>query len=143
MASVTVEAPILDVVGAHEASKILGVELGRISRWLTSGKLPEPYAHPKCSPVWIRADIVAIANGAPPESATPRPPEDLLLAASDVANLLGVNKSQISRWRKDPPRKGPPLPPPVVAVGAAHHIKAGALWSLPDILEFARARRQA
>lgn len=137
MASVTVEAPILDVVGAAEASEILGVELGRISRWLASGKLPVPYSRPKCSPVWVRADIEAIAAGAPIESATTPPPDAPLLGASDVADLVGVNKSQISRWRKDAPRKGPPLPPP------ATNIKAGDLWSRLDILEFNRARSAA
>lgn len=129
-----------DVVGAVEASKILGIELGRISRWRKRGKLPPAYSEPKCSPVWLRKDIERFRdNGMNTDGVKfTEPPRQMpLLGTHEVAELLEVDKSQIGRWRRTPPKNPPHLPEPVT------QIKAGSLWDRQDVLRFIRARRRA
>jgi hypothetical protein len=129
----------LDVVGTEEASEILGVEPGRISRWLKSGKLPPPYSKPSMSPVWFRVDIEKFRdNGLSTEGVTfTTPPRQMpLLGTLDFAALVGVDKSQIGRWRRSPTQRGPRVPEP------ATHIKAGPLYDRQAVLAFARARRR-
>lgn len=91
-----------------------------------------------CSPVWVRADIerLAAANGDAPD-ATPPPRALPLLGTSEVAALLGVNKSQVSRWRSKPPKSGPTFPDPVT------RIAAGPLWDRREVQKFAQARKRA
>jgi len=136
---------ILDVVGADEAREILHVELQRISRWRHEDakrnehkRLPPVYTVVKCSPVWVRRDIEAMArNGNHPNGFTPPPSPSPLLGTYEISQLLKVDKSQIARWRRHgPSRNRPVFPEP------ATEIKAGRLWLRTDILAFARARAQ-
>lgn len=127
-------ANTLDVVGATEAKDILGVELQRISRWIKKGKLPPPYARPICSPVWFRVDIEWVRDHGSPGDYH-KPPEQLaLFGTSEVAARLGVDKSQVSRWRRRPNQTGPHFPDP------AAEIAAGRLWLPASIERFAEER---
>lgn len=131
------QGPILDVVGAVEAKEILGVELQRISRWRGTGKLPPPYAALVCSPVWVRADIEYLKEYGESNGFTPPPKQLPLLGTSEVAKLLAVNKSQVSRWRSSPPKSGPKFPEPVAKIAA------GPLWDRRAVQAFSRARKRA
>lgn len=46
-----------DLVGAVEASEILGVERTRIARYVKTGVMPEPVAKLRATSVWLRADV--------------------------------------------------------------------------------------
>jgi hypothetical protein len=120
----------IDVVGAAEAALILDVELQRISRWRKSGKLPPPQQELAASPVWARAVIEALAQGRTIDP--PVLPE--LTGTSEAAKLLGVDKSQIGRWRTKPSKSGPVFPDPIV------RIKAGPIWTRAAIEQFAEQR---
>lgn len=121
-------------VGAEEVRLILGMnDLSRITRWKLNGRLPPPYSEPKCSPVWFRMDIEAFRdNGMSTEGLTfAKPPREMpILGVKEVAELLGVDKSQIGRWLRTPPQSTPQLPEPV------QRIKAGQLWDRQAILKF-------
>jgi ADP-ribosyl-[dinitrogen reductase] hydrolase len=130
-------SPVLDVVGASEASEILGVEVQRISRWRKDGRLPEPYADLAMSPVWIRADIERIRDGLDVITCTEPPEPPVLLGTAEAANLLGVGRPQITRWRQPTPtRRSPAFPDPAVTV------KAGPIWTRWDLEKFAFAHEQ-
>lgn len=47
------------LVGTAEAAAMLGVERPRIGRWVSLGKLPQPLAVLRATPVWFREDIQA------------------------------------------------------------------------------------
>ena len=51
-----------DLVGAAEASEIVGVERNRIPRWRKKGAMPDPVAVLKATPVWLRGDIEELAD---------------------------------------------------------------------------------
>jgi predicted DNA-binding transcriptional regulator AlpA len=131
----------VDVVGAAEARAILGVELQRISRWRKQGRLPPPYAMLASSPIWLTEDIEKFkANAGDPTFSvtyTTPPKPQTLLGTSEVAKLLGVDKSQVGRWRTKPPRKGLPFPEPVA------QIKAGPIWAKEDIDQFEASRHSS
>lgn len=114
-----------DVVGASEAAEILGVEKQRISRWRDSGRLPEPAADLRSTPVWRRTTIETIARG---DSARTEAMLNLL-GVAEAAAMLGVDRSQIGRWR----RAGR-FPAPVL------ELAAGPLWWVEQIEEFERHR---
>lgn len=50
-----------DLVGAVEASEILGVERTRIARYVKTGVMPEPVAKLRATRVWLRTDVEALA----------------------------------------------------------------------------------
>lgn len=51
-----------DLVGAFEASEILGVERTRIARYVRTGVMPEPVAHLRATKVWLRSDVEELAE---------------------------------------------------------------------------------
>lgn len=127
-------------VGADEVRQLMGVnDLSRVTRWYKAGRLPPPYARPKCGPVWFKEDIeAALARdraGRFDESLRfHEPPDELpILGVAEVAELLSVDKSQIGRWLREPPKSPPLFPDPM------QKIVAGRLWWPEDILRFAAA----
>lgn len=48
---------MLDIVGASELAKMLGVPRGQIYVWKNRGKLPEPDVVLAAGPVWRRSTI--------------------------------------------------------------------------------------
>jgi hypothetical protein len=95
----------LDVVGAAEAAQILEVEVPRITRWRESGRMPPTVARLKATPIWRYEDIEILRrHGVWKVSYTrsgrqPRPIE--LAGLAEAAELIGVDKSQIGRWRRE------------------------------------------
>lgn len=51
-----------DLVGAVEASEILGVERTRIARYVKTGVMPEPVSKLRATSVWLRSDVEALAE---------------------------------------------------------------------------------
>lgn len=123
-----------DVVGAAETKDLLGVELQRITRWRREGKLPPPVSLLDCTPLWYREHILQYKEGV--RDFPPTPAVSPYLGTSEAAKMVGVDKSQLGRWRTKPPRHGPPLPPPV------KEVKAGPVWLRKDIKKFAADRRR-
>ena len=117
------QQPIL--VGASEAADLLGVEVQRIARYRNNGKMPTPVALLAATPVWRLDDVIAMKDG---RAAQPSSPE-VLLGTSEVAKILGVNKSQVSRWL----RKGK-FPPPRA------RLAAGPVWTEKQIQFFRTTR---
>jgi hypothetical protein len=50
-----------DLVGAVEASEILGVERTRIARYVKTGIMPKPVAKLRATSVWLRQDVEDLA----------------------------------------------------------------------------------
>ena len=51
-----------DLVGAVEASEILGVERTRIARYVRTGVMPLPVAKLRATSVWLRTDVEELAE---------------------------------------------------------------------------------
>ena len=51
-----------DLVGAVEASEILGVERTRIARYVKTGVMPEPVSKCRATKVWLRRDVEMLAE---------------------------------------------------------------------------------
>jgi predicted site-specific integrase-resolvase len=51
-----------DLVGAMEASEILGVERTRIARYVRTGVMPPPVARLRATRVWLREDVERLAH---------------------------------------------------------------------------------
>lgn len=51
-----------DLVGAVEASEILGVERTRIARYVKTEVMPQPVAKLRATSVWLRSDVEALAE---------------------------------------------------------------------------------
>ena len=51
-----------DLVGAVEASEILGVERTRIARYVKTGVMPDPVARLRATAVWLRSDVEDLAE---------------------------------------------------------------------------------
>lgn len=51
-----------DLVGAVEASEILGVERTRIARYVRTGVMPSPVSKLRATAVWLRADVEELAE---------------------------------------------------------------------------------
>lgn len=51
-----------DLVGAVEASEILGVERTRIARYVRNGVMPLPVAKLRATAVWLRSDVEELAE---------------------------------------------------------------------------------
>lgn len=51
-----------DIVGAVEASEILGVERTRIARYVNNGVMPPPVATLRATRVWLRRDVEDLAQ---------------------------------------------------------------------------------
>lgn len=115
----------MELVGASEAAAILGVEVQRISRYRANGVMPPVVAELAATPVWTAGDVRAIHQRGSHE---PAPPMDLA-GTSEAANILGVDKSQIGRWR----RRGV-FPEP------AWRLAATPVWETAAILDFASTR---
>ncbi len=115
--------PVL--VGASEAADLLGVEVQRIARYRNNGKMPTPVALLAATPVWRLDDVMAMKDGVSSEPSQP----EALLGTSEAAKILGVNKSQVSRWL----RKGK-FPPPRA------RLAAGPVWTEKQIQFFRTTR---
>ena len=50
-----------DLVGAVEASEILGVERTRIARYVKTGVMPDPVSKCRATKVWLRRDVEMLA----------------------------------------------------------------------------------
>lgn len=141
-----------DVVGASEAALILGVEVPRIWRWRSRGKMPPTVADPAATPVWHRIDIEALhavvqgGDRLGTWDGDERPRIDVV-GTADAAIIIGgpeFNKSQVGRWR----RKGT-FPEPVVEklehgetwTPGCHKIGATPLWRREDVEAFAATRQ--
>jgi hypothetical protein len=122
----------LELVGVAEAAEILAVPASRVKRWQTEGRsgtrMPLTVAEPRTGSVWVREDVEALRDGA---TEFPEREQLPLIGVSDAAGVLGVDKSQIGRWRR---RKEFPLP--------AYELRAGPLWMRDDVVAFG-ARRSA
>lgn len=138
----------LDVVGGQEAAQILGVEVGRVSRWIESGRMPPMLSRPKATPVWKRSDVERLARDGEWKGKRPEREFELgegpLLGLNEVALRLGVSKRQISRLRAA--RKMPE--PSLDKRAAGSEWKPGAglgatpLWEAEVIDRFLRERQQ-
>lgn len=51
-----------DLVGAKEASEILGVERTRIARYMKTGVMPQPVSTLRATSVWLRRDVEKFAE---------------------------------------------------------------------------------
>ena len=51
-----------DLVGAVEASEILGVERTRIARYVRTGVMPSPVSKLRATAVWLRTDVEELAE---------------------------------------------------------------------------------
>lgn len=51
-----------DLVGAVEASEILGVERTRIARYVRTGVMPLPVSKLRATAVWLREDVEKLAE---------------------------------------------------------------------------------
>lgn len=51
-----------DLVGAVEASEILGVERTRIARYVRTGVMPRPVSKLRATSVWLRSDVEELAE---------------------------------------------------------------------------------
>lgn len=131
-----------EVVGAQEAAQILGVEVGRISRWRKGGKMPPVAAQLKSGPLWHRRDVELLAKEGRWSGRRPRPVDALGL--HEVSELLGgVDKSQIGRWRRegrfpepwlDTRKKGTPWKP-------GRGLASTPLWDRRSVEAFAASRQ--
>lgn len=144
----------LDVVGAQEAAEILGVEIGRISRWgpgpNRSNKLPPPVAEISNTNLWRRIDIEVLRDHGEwkpelvPDGYPKRPPKLKLLGLGDVAKMCVASPSQVARWR----RKGQ-FPEPLLEKRKAGEpwvpggpIKATPVWHVKQVAAFAKRRQE-
>ena len=50
-----------DLVGLRESAELLGVDPPGVSRWRKAGQMPTLVADLRSGPVWLRADVVAMA----------------------------------------------------------------------------------
>lgn len=85
-----------DVVGVAEVAEICGVEVPRVWRWRQAHRLPEPAADLGATGVWERDIIERFARGE--EVSNGRKLK--LMGIKEAADYLGVDKSQIGRWRR-------------------------------------------
>lgn len=130
-----------DIVGAAEAAELLEVELQRISRWrkkdlvdtatkpVFQRRLPPPYVLLRATPVWIKQDILLWKEGIRSYT-VPAPPPIPLLGASEASAEIGVDKTQIARWRSHPTKRGPGFPT------AAFQLAAGPVWTREQIEQY-------
>lgn len=121
-----------DLLGVAEVAEAFGVRATTVLRWRDKGTLPPPRAELAATTVWERAQIDAHRAGAPFEMVgRPR-----LLGTAEVSKRLKVDKSRISRWRRqDAEGKGPGFPEPYAVV------RAGPIWQEPQIEAFQRSRK--
>lgn len=134
----------LDVVGAAEAAQILGVEVPRISRWRGTddkpGRMPPTVADLAATPVWRRKDIEQLRDKGTWKGRTPA--KMTLLGLSEAAAVIGVDKSQIGRWRRD----GKFPPPTLEKRGLSEPWEPGAglsatpLWTQDVVLRWKQSR---
>lgn len=125
------------LVGTSEAADILGVATSQVSRWAKPDKragrvrMPPPAADLAATPVWHRRDVEALA--ADGDAVFTSEPLDLV-STREAAELLGVDRSQIGRWRR---KTGFPEP--------CAELRAGPLWWRADVEAFSppRGRRVA
>lgn len=113
----------LDLVGTHEAALILGVEKPRIGRYIKSGRMPKPVCELGATKLWHRADVEAVARGERPRRAQ----QLALVGTKEAADLLGVERTRIGRWKQ----KGI-MPDPVSVT------KATPVWRKKDVLKLAK-----
>jgi phage terminase Nu1 subunit (DNA packaging protein) len=119
----------IDPVGTAEAAEILKVEVQRITRWRKNGKLPTPARELAATAVWHREDIEWVAGGGDPKDAPNGKRLPSLLGLSEAADELGVNKSQIGRWRRAERFPAPNF-----------ELTAGPLWWRKDIKAWEKNR---
>jgi transcriptional regulator with XRE-family HTH domain len=98
--------------------------------------MPETVADLAATPVWLRISIEAMKRGEslPPVKKLP------LVGLSEVAEICGVDKSQIGRWR----RAGT-FPEPCLdrrSAAEPNGLSAGPLWWRSDITAFKRKRKR-
>jgi hypothetical protein len=120
---------VVEFAGAAEAATILDTVLERIWAWRKAGKLPEPYQVLACSPVWAKSDLVRFAAGAT-DGFVFRPPLPVLAGTAEAAEMLGVTKRSITRWRADGKFVAP-----------YQEIAAGPLWLRSTIENWERPKR--
>lgn len=127
----------LDLVGVAEAAEILGKPASRVKRWQASGKMPATIAEPRATPVWHRADVEALRDGA---TAFPEREKLPLIGFAEVAEIENVDRTTVRRWR----RAGT-FPPhiPSSEEGATPEdptLRAGPLWMRDVIVADAERR---
>lgn len=116
-----------DVVGTAEAAEMLGVATTGITRWRKAGRMPTTAAELAATPVWWREDVERVKRG---EDFRPDVERLDVVGTAEVAELLGVDRSQIGRWR----RNGQ-FPEP------AHRLAAGPFWYRSDVAKLAVERK--
>lgn len=136
-------------VGAQEAAAILGVEVPRISRYMKMKppRMPPTIADLAASPIWRVEDIEILRDEkkwrAKSTRAQHTPKKQPYCGIAEAAALLGVDKSQISRWRREGRFPAPLLDkrPPGVAWGPdAPGLASTPVWHKQALLDFQRDR---
>lgn len=124
-----------DLVGTAEAADILGFEKSRVGRYARSGKMPKPVAELHATKVWRARDVEnlrdAIAEHGERGTQPPTHSRPLALVGTrEAAELLGVERTRIGRWRKSGY-----MPEPLV------ELHATPVWHRRDIVAL-RDRRE-
>lgn len=86
--------PVL--IGTSEAAKILGVKVPQITRLRNNGKMPTTACYLAATDLWHRADVLALKRGKQQFSGAVAG----LLGVKEAADMLKVNRSAITRWRR-------------------------------------------
>lgn len=121
-------ADLPPIVGVAEAAEILSVGKQQISRLKRDGRMPSTVADLRATPVWLRADIEVMAGGGEADKAS----RIALLGLGEVSDRLGIDKSQIGRWRRKDR-----FPKP------AYTLRATPLWRQETIAAYERERMAA
>lgn len=111
-------------VGASEAGDILGFGSYKISRWKEAGKLPPLVADLRSTPVWLRADIEALARGEEVDPSINRAYD--IVGLGEAAETLRMDKSALGRLRRQD-RFVEPL----------QELRAGPIWLRETVRQWA------
>lgn len=142
-------ADVPALAGTQEAAQILGVEVPRISRWreLKPPRMPPPVVVIAATPIWLVKDLEVLRDEKVWSGRRPRRLE--IVGVAEAAELLGVHKSQVGRWRREGRFPEPLLEKrePGVEWDPAVPERAGLastpLWWKRDITRFRQARLEA
>ncbi len=86
-----------EYVGTSEAAELLGVEKPRIGRYIKAGRMPEPVASLKATPVWRTEDVLAFRDDREPVPYI----DDLINLPKDVLRAMAGELAIDGRSKMD------------------------------------------